>query len=195
RASDEGLDLKQVRVSVAGKYFQALLAYIIADTASENGYRILLDPDLRKYDELQGTVVMLGDTALKPDADLVLYKPDDVMTPIAIFSCKTSLRERIHQSVMWKLLAELSFMKCEYSSTVEGCPVDKYKMDVEIDRDIILGFITMDWYNELANPQYKGISSIFDVIYTSNLNINLPNVRSIDLIFDDIRNDWTGIKT
>ncbi len=95
--------------SFKGKNFEKLLQYIITDSIEALGLKLIngstldrrmLSPELHAVK--QNVTIDYKEFGLYlPDADIVIYKPENLQV-IAIISSKTSLRERIAQTGYWK---------------------------------------------------------------------------------------------
>lgn len=196
RAESQDKDVSQVKRTVAGDYFQAFIALSIVEVATENGYQLELDPQTDDVPELEATSRDISsedgdadeDYSLEPDTDIVLFEPDSD-SPIYIFSCKTSLRERLAQSGMWKLYYE----NAEYDCSDPSCPTHQYELPEETDRDFYVGFITLDWYNEIPS---NTIVPLLDMGYTGNPDtVNRDDgIYPLSELPDHIENDWSGVE-
>jgi len=184
RAKIAGKDIDQVKKKAAGDYFQRLVVYAILDEAQENGYRVLYDPQLDSHQELSSLDLDFEGESVKPDTDIVIYDPEND-SPIHIFSCKTSLRERLTQSAMWKMFYSVSSHDCDDPT----CPSHNYNQS-GTDREVLVGFITIDWYDELVN---NDVAQLLDVGYTNNEKSvdESAGIYPIDKLRDHIFNDWT----
>jgi len=188
RARENGKDVSQVRSNVAGNYFQALVSYATADVATENGLRLLHSKKLEST-ELADAVPIIGEeeeTILSPDSDIVYYDPDG--GPIFIISCKTSFRERMAQSGMWKLMFEVATHSC----TDPDCPTHNYSFSGEFKRDIYMGFGTVDFYDDVES---KDIVELFDFGYAPTVNEGTPGVAyPMERLIDHIEDEWSSFR-
>lgn len=93
----------------------------------------------------------------KPDADLVIWRiENDKPVKYIILSLKTSLRERAGQTYRWKLLMEIAGAK-------DGNEIkSKYNITYEPPLTPLVCFATVNFYNEIGNPQSKGMLKFFD---------------------------------
>ncbi len=153
----------QARKTIAGNGFQGLVAYSLIKLQEKN----LLNPNLaitlkpKKHPLIEKyAVIKVGDDVQKPDIDLLIYhylKPEKY--PVIIYSIKTSLRERAGQTYRWKLLMDIvSSNDCK---TIK----EKYSLTYKAMDNFKVGFITTNFYNELTNPQQKGMLRFFDFVY------------------------------
>lgn len=190
RAEAAGNDPAQTRKKVAGDYSQALVSYATAEPAERSGFRLLHNRDLGAT-ELSGAVPSLGggDIELSPDADIVYYDPDDETSPIFILSCKTSFRERMAQSGMWKLLFEAARYKCSDPE----CPTHDYSFRGDFDREIHMGFATADFYDDV---EAKDIVDMFDFGYTPSIASSRydSTVYPLSSLLDHIENRWADFR-
>ena len=93
-----------------GSCFEKLLQYILVGLIKDLGVEVVNGNQLnnRRLPQTLGTVkrnvlVDFGEFGMRlPDADLVVYKPDNSQV-IAIISSKTSLAERVAQTGYWKI--------------------------------------------------------------------------------------------
>lgn len=103
-----------------------------------------------------------------PDADIVVYSPDDKSVK-AIISCKVSLRERVAQTGYWSL---------------------KLKSD-PVTADILMFFATMDGDGDfLKDHRTKGTAIAMqelDAVYVlSEEVVEEHNVKRLDKIIEDL---------
>jgi hypothetical protein len=91
--------------------------------------------------------------------DIVIYSKDGNSCPskYILLSLKTSLRERAAQTYKWKLLMEVAL----YS------PELRNKYDISCNSQIIpiICFATTNFYNEINNPQQRGMLKFFDTAF------------------------------
>lgn len=153
----------QARKTIAGNGFQGLVAYSLIRLQEKK----LLNPDLaitlkpKKHPLIEKyAAIKVGDDIQKPDIDLLIYhyqKPEKY--PVIIYSIKTSLRERVGQTYRWKLLMDIvSSNDCK---TIK----EKYSLTYKAIDNFKVGFITTNFYNEITNPQQKGMLKFFDFVY------------------------------
>lgn len=178
-----GKDIKQSRVSVAGNNFQALVAYaLMLNVFYKNlpQIRIVLKPKSHPIIE-NYAVIKVGDEEQKPDADILIYQ-DKPKTPVIFCSCKTSLRERAGQTYKWKLLLDLATADPDHLKKNPECPINNYKIQYKSDRKIYVSFITADLYNEVNQPQQRGMLRFFDSAFVTRPNSK--TIRSLSGIID-----------
>lgn len=164
-----GKDIKQSRVSVAGNNFQALIAHsLLANVLAGNlpQLEIVLKPKKHPIVEKYAVINVAGETQ-KPDMDVMIYQ-DKPNTPLIVCSCKTSLRERAGQTYKWKLLVDLATADPKHLKNHPECPINKYQISYQNDRKIYVTMITADLYNEVSQPQQRGMFVFFDKTFVAD---------------------------
>jgi len=175
----------QARKTIAGNGFQGLVAYALIKLQEKN----LLNPNLtitlkpKKHPLLEEyAVIKVGDDVQKPDIDLLIYhylKPEK--HPVIIYSIKTSLRERAGQTYRWKLLMDIvSSNDCK---TIK----EKYSLIYKAMDNFKVGFITTNFYNEITNPQQKGLLNFFDFVYITKPGKWEKPICKFSRILDDLK--------
>ena len=108
--------------SFIGNNFEKLLQHIITEAIESHEVKIIngsklkrqrLSPELDAIKE-NLTVNYEGFGGLLPDADIVVYNPEELRI-IAVISSKTSLRERVVQTSYWKS----KFLAREHSAHIK----------------------------------------------------------------------------
>ncbi|MCS3613389.1 BsaWI family type II restriction enzyme [Salinibacter ruber] len=184
-ARSNGKNVSQVKRKVAGDYFQAIVFRAIVDKATDSGFRALLNREsLQSIPGLSDAIPDYQGIELKPDLDIVLYRPD-ADDPIYIFSCKTSFRERLGQTGMWKLFYEVA----RHSCSDPECPSHRLSLSGDISRTFKTGFITIDWYGEVESDN---IAKVLDLGYTSSADSvdRSNNIYPLAEIKSHIANRW-----
>jgi len=181
----------QSRVAVAGLNFQGIITYtLIQNILLGNLPKIIVAfrPKQSKYKEIleKYTEITVGNEIQKPDVDIMVFDPNNESTPVVVYSCKTSLRERAGQTYRWKLLYEMATSKCEYIEDSRNCPIKKYRISFSGKRRVLVGFITADFYDEISSPQIRGMLSFFDFSYVSKPNVGFEKVRNLSKIIEDL---------
>jgi len=184
-------DASQSRVAVAGLNFQGIITYaLIQNILLGNLPKVIVAfrPKQSKYKKFleKYTEITVGNETQKPDVDIMVFDPNNESSPVVIYSCKTSLRERAGQTYRWKLLYEMATSKCEYIEDSKGCPIKKYKISFSGERRVLVGFITADFYDEVYSPQLRGMLSFFDFSYVSKPNVGLKKVKNLSKIIEDL---------
>lgn len=152
------VSLDQARKSVVGNIFPSVVIYIFLQ-AKKSG---LVDKNLfltsktsnARFEEY--VTIHVGEETQKPDMDLVFYKVDnnDALTGCVIVSLKTSLRERAGQTYKWKLLLEIA--------STNNSIKDKYKIKFNVKKTPKVCFATINFYDEINQPQHRGMFQFFD---------------------------------
>ncbi len=154
-------DVAQARKSVAGNAFQALVFCALASLQAAKliPAHLIFTLKTQNNSRLGGSVIHVGPEKIKPDVDLLIYSEADVNAPICIYSLKTSLRERAGQTHRWKVLLDIV--------TAENCHSIKQKYDLKYDgsTNFLMAMITTNFYDEIMNPQQKGLLRFFDYVY------------------------------
>lgn len=134
----------------------------------------------------QYAAIHVGDDIQKPDSDILVYSEEDDTSPILIFSCKTSCRERAGQTYKWKLLCDLATCEREHKGSSPACPATKYHLAYMPKRKVQMGFNTADLYEELKNPQISAMFSFFDHAYIAKIESPANNIVPLKKIVDDL---------
>lgn len=185
-------DASQSRVAVAGNNFQRLIIYaLILNILRDNLPPVMVafrPKQSKKYRKIleKYTKITIGDEIQKPDVDIMVTEPNNENTPVVIYSCKTSLRERAGQTYKWKLLYDMATAKCRYNKEYHDCFVKQYNMEFRGKKKVLVGFITADFYDEVTSPQHRGILSFFDFSYVSKPNVSFEKVKTLSKIIDDL---------
>lgn len=164
-----GKDVKQSRVSVAGNNYQALIAHsLLLNVLFGNlpKLKIVVKPKKHSMVEKYAVIKVAGETQ-KPDMDILIYQ-EKPRAPLIICSCKTSLRERAGQTYKWKLLVDLATADPIHLKKHPDCPINKYQIKYQSDRKIYVVMITADLYNEVSQPQQRGIFVFFDKAFVAD---------------------------
>ena len=159
RNKGEIKDISQAMKSIAGNAFSNCLIYLFLKNKIEENIKpyIFITSEKSKvkgFDYL--TTIKIGDEKQKPDVDVIIYteKEDKTVDKCIILSLKTSLRERAGQTYKWKLLMEIA--------TTENPIKNKYNINYKIFQMPIICFATVNFYNEINNPQHRGMFKFFD---------------------------------
>jgi len=159
KAKGEIKDEKQALKSIAGNSFSSALVYIFLKNKELNNIRedIFITSQLSKIPSFKEvSVINVDGETQKPDCDLVIYSlnADETLKKCMILSLKTSLRERAGQTYKWKLLMEIA--------TSDNSIKDKYNIDYNPEKMPLVAFATVNFYNEINNPQHRGMFKFFD---------------------------------
>jgi type II restriction enzyme len=152
-------DEKQALKSIAGNSFSSTLVYIFLKNKELRNIRedIFITSQLSKIPSFKEvSVINVDGETQKPDCDLVIYSlnKDETLKKCMILSLKTSLRERAGQTYKWKLLMEIA--------TSDNPIKEKYNIDYNPEKMPLVGFATVNFYNEINNPQHRGMFKFFD---------------------------------
>jgi len=172
-------DPNQARKTVAGNSFQFLILYTLIENIEVRNLPdnlIVLKTKQHKILDEYATIEVAGETQ-KPDIDLLVFT-ENKKHPIVIYSCKTSLRERAGQTYKWKLLVEIT----------KKCPQLKkeYQLKYPEKRKVLTGFITTNFYDEINQPQQKGMLKFFDYSYIAKPIEPKPHIKPLSLIIKDL---------
>lgn len=151
-------DKSQARKSIAGSAFSLLIKYVFLKLKEQSAIaeNIFITSNPKKHPLIENMVtIYVGDDTQKPDMDIAIYSViDEKLYKCFILSLKTSLRERAGQTYKWKLLLEIATSDCSIK--------DKYNIRYENDTMPLVGFATVNFYNEINNPQHRGMFQFFD---------------------------------
>ncbi|MFY7786795.1 MAG: BsaWI family type II restriction enzyme [Thermoflexibacteraceae bacterium] len=159
KAEGEINDISQALKSIAGNSFSQIIVYIFLKnkelgTIRSNIFITSQKSKVPSFDEIS-TIYVDGETQ-KPDCDLVIYSlsTDLSLNKCLILSLKTSLRERAGQTYKWKLLFEIA--------TTENSIKEKFNISYESSKMPLMCFATVNFYEEINNPQQRGMFKFFD---------------------------------
>jgi len=152
-------DEKQALKSIAGNSFSSALVYIFLKNKEFGNIRedIFITSQISKVPSFKEvSIIHVDGETQKPDCDLVIYSlnEDKTLKKCMILSLKTSLRERAGQTYKWKLLMEIA--------TSDNPIKKKYNIDYNPEKMPLVGFATVNFYNEINNPQHRGMFKFFD---------------------------------
>lgn len=152
-------DEKQSLKSIAGNSFSLILMYIFLKNKELGNIKpnIFITNKVSKVPSFEdiSTINVDGETQ-KPDCDIVIYSlnKNGSFKKCMILSLKTSLRERAGQTYKWKLLMEIA--------TSDNSIKEKYNIVYKAAKMPLVAFATVNFYNEINNPQHKGMFKFFD---------------------------------
>jgi type II restriction enzyme len=152
-------DEKQALKSIAGNSFSFTLIYIFLKNKELGNIRedIFVTSQTSKVPSFKEIAIIDVDgETQKPDCDLVIYSlnNDESLKKCMIVSLKTSLRERAGQTYKWKLLMEIA--------SSENSIKEKYNIKYNPNKMPLVIFATVNFYNEINNPQHRGMFKFFD---------------------------------
>lgn len=152
-------DKSQARKSVVGNAFSNIIIYVfiqnkLSGNILEGVYITAKKSTIRGFERI--STINVGEETQKPDMDLIIYslKENSDLNKCIILSLKTSLRERASQTYKWKLLMEIAMSDCEVR--------DKYEISYDPPTIPLICFVTVNFYNEINNPQHRGMFKFFD---------------------------------
>jgi len=173
-------DIPQARKSVVGNAFSHLIIYTLLQNKICGNIKpqIFITSETSKIPNFEqiSTINIDGETQ-KPDVDLVIYslKEDNQLDKCIILSLKTSLRERAGQTYKWKLLMEIA--------SSENAIKEKYNIQYNPDVIPLVCFATVNFYNEINNPQHRGMFKFFDKSFIGK-PIDTDFISSLSQIID-----------
>ena len=152
-------DEKQSIKSIAGNSFSLTLVYIFLKNKELGNIKddVFITSKKSKVPDFDKvSIINVDGETQKPDCDLVIYSlnDDSSLKKCMILSLKTSLRERAGQTYKWKLLLEIA-TSCE---TIK----QKYNINYNPDYTPLIVFATVNFYDEINNPQHRGMFKFFD---------------------------------
>ena len=177
-------DASQARKSIAGGAFSSLIIWVFLQNKANGNVAksIFITSKISQiphYKEL--FFIKVGQESQKPDVDWVIYSLDSTneIKKCLILSLKTSLRERAGQTYKWKLLMEIA--------NADSAIKEKY--DIAYNPPILplVCFATVNFYNEINNPQHRGMFKFFDCAFIGK-NIKTGGfIKPLSHIIDYVR--------
>lgn len=164
---------EQAIKSIAGGAFSNLIIWVFLKN-KENNYikeNIFITSNIRRIKEWQKLfLIKVGEETQKPDVDLVIYSlnSNNDLNKCLILSLKTSLRERAGQTYKWKLLMEIAKEESKLK--------DKYDTSYNPPVLPLVCFATVNFYNEINNPQNRGMFKFLDCAFIGK------NIKTKDFI-------------
>ncbi|MDR1922973.1 MAG: BsaWI family type II restriction enzyme [Planctomycetaceae bacterium] len=152
-------DEKQAMKPIAGNSFSQAIIYTFLKNKelgniNTNIFITSKPASVPSFDTI--AVINVDNEAQKPDCDLVIYSlnEDASLKKCMILSLKTSLRERAGQTYKWKLLMEIAMSDCAIK--------EKYHISYNPATIPLVCFATVNFYDEINNPQHRGMFKFFD---------------------------------
>lgn len=177
-------DISQARKSIAGSAFSNLIVWVFLKN-KESGN---VDKDIFITNKISQIphfkelfYIKVGEETQKLDVDLVIYRLDSKqnLASCLILSLKTSLRERASQTYKWKLLMEIA--------NTESSIKEKYNISYNPPIQPLVCFATVNFYNEINNPQHRGMFKFFDCAFIGK-NIQTGDfIKPLSYMLDYIR--------
>ena len=172
-ARGEIKDSKQASKAIAGNMFPNMVRFVFLK--NKEAKNIPMDIFITNKGSAikhfgEDFTIYVDDETQKPDCDLVIY--NKTSKKMIILSLKTSLRERAGQTYKWKLLLEIAnssdtALKNKYGITYKGKNIP------------LICFATVNFYNEINNPQQKGMFKFFDKAFIAKPNIKAEFVSNL----------------
>lgn len=155
-------DASQARKSIAGSAFSNLIIWVFLKNKTQGNINqnIFITSKISSIPQWQDLFyIKVGEEVQKPDVDLVIYSLDseNKFHKCLILSLKTSLRERAGQTYKWKLLMEIA--------NAESSIKEKYDIFYNPPILPLVCFATVNFYNEINNPQHRGMFKFFDCAF------------------------------
>lgn len=155
-------DINQTRKSIAGSAFSNLIIWVFLKNKENKNIdkNIFITNKISQIPNFKDLFyIKVGEETQKPDVDLVIYRLDSKqnLASCLILSLKTSLRERAGQTYKWKLLMEIA--------NTESSIKDKYSISYNPPIQPLVCFATVNFYNEINNPQHRGMFKFFDCAF------------------------------
>jgi type II restriction enzyme len=178
-------DKNQARKSIAGAVFSNTIIYLFLKnkdigTISKDIFITSKYKNLKGFDKI--STIHVDEETQKPDCDLVIYKlkENEQLDICMIISLKTSLRERAGQTYKWKLLMEIASSENEIKK--------KYNIKYNPEQFPLIAFATVNFYNEINNPQHRGMFKFFDKSFIAK-NIDADFISRMSTILDYLK-EW-----
>lgn len=115
---------------------------------------------VKGFDEF--SIINIGDTHIqKLDCNLIIYAYDSIepkeqkLSKCIILSLKTLMKERLAQAYKWKLLLEIA-------NDEKSAVRKKYGISYNARFKPLICLVTVNFYNEINNPQQRGMLKFFD---------------------------------
>ncbi len=153
-------NVAQARKAVVGQIFPKLLMYLFLHNKVHGNIQpyIFITDRVRQSKFAEMTTIHVGDETQKPDMDIIIYSEQNgVVRNCMIVSLKTSLRERAGQTYKWKLLLEIA--------QSENHLKEKYEIGYPSRFTPLVCFGTVNFYDEINNPQHRGMFKFFDMAF------------------------------
>ena len=175
-------DIKQASKSIVGHVLLYLIEYIFIKNKEFNniGEEFFITSKrqgIKKFN--QDLTIHVDNEKQHPDCDLIIYNCKT--RKIIILSVKTSLRERAGQSYRWKLLLDIA--KAENDELRK-----KYNISYQSAKGLYFCFATINFYNEINQPQQRGMLKFFDASFIAKPSINSKFISNLSDINGFIKN-------
>ncbi|RDU52144.1 hypothetical protein CQA49_08225 [Helicobacter sp. MIT 00-7814] len=164
-------DASQARKGIAGNAFSNLIIWVFLKNKEQGNIKenIFITSEISTVPHHKELFfINIDDEGQKPDVDLVIYSLDsnNNLNKCIILSLKTSLRERAGQTYKWKLLMEIANSQSDIK--------EKYNIYYNPPIMPLVCFATVNFYDEINNPQHRGMFKFFDCAFIGK-NIKTDN--------------------
>lgn len=182
-ARGEITDASQARKSIAGSAFSNLIVWVFLKNKEQNrvAQNIFISSKISSIPQWRDLFyIKVGEEAQKPDVDLVIYSLDSNQNlhKCLILSLKTSLRERAGQTYKWKLLMEIA--------NTDSSLKEKYDISYNPPILPLVCFATVNFYDEINNPQHRGMFKFFDCAFIGKNIQTQPFIKPLSYLIDYI---------
>lgn len=155
-------DTKQAAKTVVGSIFSNTIVWIFLknkDVGNIDDNIYITSHKKRVPNNAELFTINVGEETQKPDMDLAVYSlnEDESLKKCMILSLKTSLRERAGQTYKWKLLMEIA----NSASDIK----ERYNIEYNPPVNPVVCFATINFYDEINNPQHRGMFKFFDCAF------------------------------
>lgn len=184
--------VEQASRSIVGNIFPFCVIYIFIknkEVENINSHIFITSKksEVKGFEEI--SIIKIGEEdTQKPDCDLIIYSYQsnteiEQLDRCIILSLKTSMRERAAQTYKWKLLLEIA--------NDTNCQVkQKYNISYNIDKVPLICFVTVNFYNEINNPQQRGMLKFFDRSFLAKeLDTQLDFVSPLSNLVDFVNTE------
>ena len=166
-------DSKQSAKSIAGNMFPNMVRFIFLKNKEAKNIPAEIfithkQTAIKRFGE--DFTIYIDDETQKPDCDIVIY--NDINKKTIILSLKTSLRERAGQTYKWKLLLEIA-------NSSDTALKNKYNIKYKGKNMPLICFATTNFYDEINNPQQKGMFKFFDQAFIAKSNIKAEFISNL----------------
>lgn len=152
-------DIRQAMKSIAGNAFSNAIVFIFLKNKIMGNIKpeIFITSKKSQVKDFENiATIYVNKETQKPDVDLVVFtkEKDESVKKCIILSLKTSLRERAGQTYKWKLLMEIA--------STDNTVKEKYNISYAPKHMPLVAFATVNFYDEITQPQHKGMFKFFD---------------------------------
>ncbi len=152
------LDLSKNDDKFKTDIFPVLIEYIFLKLKADNkiNQNIFITANPNKHALIKDTTVIYANNiAEKPSINLAMYSIlNNKLNKCFLLLAKQNFKKNIEQTYQWKLLLEIATSDCSIK--------DKYNIRYENHTMPLVGFATVNFYDEINNPQHRGMFQFFD---------------------------------